>query len=212
MVSRFALLGLALAVGLAWLGLEWFREPPNPSTPPPQETREPTPLNLPSAYLGDMDAFVEITERPLFIEGRQPPSISENQEAQEVIATQNQAPNVQQDLGNLRLTAIIVDSGKRSALLESAGGETDRIVVGGRINNWTVESIRDDAVVLKAGATTKRLEIYRFEPAPVRPEPRRQPRLVRNPNRRDAARNRPEKVEQPERGRDEYDPNNPEAD
>ncbi len=76
MASRFTLLGLALAAGLAWLAVEWLREPPNLQAPPAQEARAPTPLNLPSPYAGDIDAFLEIVERPLFIEGRQPTSAS----------------------------------------------------------------------------------------------------------------------------------------
>ncbi len=80
-------------------------------------------------------------------------------------------------------------------MFESPAGNTERITVGSRINKWSVDSIRDDAVVLKSGTSTKTVEIYQFDAAPVRPTPRRRPRLVRNRAPRSVAPNDPEEIE-----------------
>lgn len=210
--SRLLILGITFAVGLAWMALEWFREPPSVQDPPPQEAREPAPINLPAEYVGDIDAFREIAERPLFVEGRQPPSPAEIENASPTAQIQARAPAAVQNLSNLRLSAVINDAGKRIALVESNDGSIERIEVGSRLYNWKVDSIRDDAVVLKAGTTEKVLEVYRFDAVPVRQPPRRRARLVRNPNRPSVVPGNPEEAEGLDVEPEEFDPNDPEAD
>ena len=180
MVDRtVVLLALGSGAALAWGAYEWLRPLPLPAAPSTPASTAAPPLSVPTSYIGDIDAFKEITERPLFTVGRRPAPKDASGAAKEDTTTKTAAPA---DISDMRLTAVVSDGDRLTALVEGPGGKTEKLQVGSRLNSWQVDQIQDDRIVLEAAGQRQTLEVYRFDVAPVaKRAPRRPPRLARRP-------------------------------
>ena len=180
MVDRsIILLALGSGAALSWGAYEWLRPLPLPAAPSTPASTAAPPLSVPTSYIGDIDAFKEITERPLFTVGRRPASKDPSGTVKEDTTAKTAPPD---DISAMRLTAVVSDGDRLTALVEGPGGKTEKLQIGSRLNSWQVDQIQDDRIVLEAGGQRKTLEVYRFDVVPVvKRAPRRPPRLARRP-------------------------------
>lgn len=178
MADRKPLVLIALYLGAAaWMAFEWQRPVPLPEAP---EGSAPANLPQPSAptsQIGDIDAFTEFVERPLFVSGRKPPAEGADEATEDPNAANGKAEPG--ELADARLSAIIVDGDRLIAVVERRNGGIDRLSVGGKLDNWAVEQINDDNVVLAANGRSQTLQVYRFDLPPPRQRPRKQTRRQR---------------------------------
>ena len=137
------LLSLLFAAELWWyLGRDRQLVPP-PVRTPVSATQE-TVLPPKAAFkLPDEANYEEILERPLFVEGRRPPSDEPEEEAP--------AP-VQQDLPLPKLSLVGVyttPKGTTALVRNLATKDTVRVRLGDRFEGWEVSEIDDQRLVLK---------------------------------------------------------------
>ncbi len=180
-------LGVLYLGAVAWMAFEWQRPVPLPEQP---EGNAPVNLPQPSAptsQIGDIDAFTEFVERPLFVSGRKPPS--EGADAATEDPNASRAAAEPGELADARLSAIIVDGDRLIALVERRNGSIDRLSVGGKLDDWAVEQINDDNVVLAANGRSQTLQVYRFDLPPPKQRARKQMR-PRRPNQRPSTQRR----------------------
>jgi hypothetical protein len=180
MVDRtIILLALGSSAAIAWGAYEWLRPLPLPAAPSAPATTVAPPLSVPTPYIGDIDAFNEITERPLFTVGRRPAPKNPAGTGTEETSGRVAGPD---DISGMRLTAVVTDGDQLTALVEGPGGKTEKLQIGSRLSSWQVDQIQDDRIILEADGRRQTLEVYRFDVAPVvKRAPRRPPRLTRRP-------------------------------
>lgn len=135
---------------------------------------EPVPINLaeavapPSVGLS-LEAYDAIIERPLFRSDRSPaPDTDANPLPVQSVAQAERSA----DLSGLRLSAVVRGPGVMTALLELPGGESRSVVQGDRVENWTVEEILDDRLVLTHRDQRATLNVHDFSYLKNRPPPR----------------------------------------
>jgi hypothetical protein len=142
-MTALRVIGLACAVSLCLLGLEWRYPGGLVAAPADTPIRVvPAPLThpvSPSAAAADLHGLVRtILERPLFSQTRRP-------------ATAAGGLVVGKDPALPRLSGILLLPSSRRAFFEAAGdaGQLSTIIrETGKIDNWTVESIDRDGVAL----------------------------------------------------------------
>ena len=165
MVARWwlPLFWLMVAIGAAGaLVLEW-RHPPqlsvaegvniaDPVAVPPLQPFQPLPVSR----------YMEIAERPIFIEGRRP-------EEEEPAAPPVAPPTPDRPL---QLIGVVRVSHAATALLrpEEPNAKVLRVPQGGMVDGWQLETVRADAVVLRKGNEVRELGLIR-PPASPRPIP-----------------------------------------
>lgn len=156
---------LVLLAG-GWLAFEATRPPP--SLPDPLPAAEPAvpelPQLAPDAPL--ISEFKATLDRPLFSQDRRPEAVASGQDGRADI------PAGPESAADVRLSAVIVDSDGRSALLSTPQQiQAVRVPLGGTIAGWRVEEIRDDAVLLRSGSRQVEVALRMFGPArPPAPE------------------------------------------
>lgn len=152
---------IALAVlcfALGWMIYEEAKAPlPVMTSPPPAVSADPTPDSAKFASrrtttaLPPIDAFQEITARPLFNASRRP-----------IVADRIEPVAKEAEL-NIMLSGIVIDHTRQIAHLRS---NTDKRVqalsVGDQIDSWRIEAIEPDRVVLRAGDRVETLFIQKF--------------------------------------------------
>jgi hypothetical protein len=163
LTSWLALLALALGALVVWQS----RQAPQP--PPTRAAQEtPVPAVADSALAADVSPpplmeLTETVERPLFAVARRPeqePVEPTSKPEAEKVATPTPPPA-------LRLSAVIIEPDRRQALLiPRDGGAAVRVPQGGEVQGWTLNEVREDAVVLIRGASRHELELRTFEPPP----------------------------------------------
>ena len=159
------MLALGYLGAVAWAAYEWQRPVEMPETPITETVVEQTPLALPAVTAAGGPGYPAITERPLFQQDRRPSQlvIEEPQAASaEPVAVDRSG-----ELRAYRLTAVVKDSNRLIALIESSGNETKTIRAGDRIGSWEASDIYDDRVVLVSGSQQKTLVLRQFEPPRV---------------------------------------------
>lgn len=167
---------LVLLAG-GWLAFEATRSPP--SLPDPVPAGEPAAPELPELAPDAplLSEFKATLDRPLFSQDRRPDRSTPAQDGKSDPATGSDAAT------DVRLSAVIVDTDGRSALLSTPQQiQAQRVPLGGTIGGWRVEEIRDDAVVLRSGSRQVEVALRTFGPvrAPVpervEPAPPRRPK------------------------------------
>jgi len=140
------LLGAAIVVLLAlavWPWARWALHEPDRRT---EIAASPSTI-VPA--LPPLDAFREITERPLFSPSRRPSA--------SVPATASQG---------LRLEGVLVVGAEKHAIIKQADGRTARVAEGETVGEWTVRQIERERVLLVAG--DRRLELTARRAGPQR--------------------------------------------
>lgn len=120
--------------------------------------------------------FQEIINRPLFMENRQPyvqlePEIeSEEPDLQENIIA---APTAQQFM----LTAVIITPETSTAIIQSGKNrELQHIIIGEKIDDWTLVEVHQQHIILKQGDTIQTVELeIKKSPLEKRQRPSQQP-------------------------------------
>lgn len=166
MISRTTgLIAAGYLVALSWGFYEWSH--PTPEVPAASAAKPgaiPLPLaSLERPFIGDIDAFDELVERPLF----SPERVPEGANAETSNEQGEPAIDRSQELAAMRLSAIIVDGDEPIALIENVDGSFDKVRAGEKFRGWEVAAIRDDHVVLVSGEQRHMLVLFRFDAAPV---------------------------------------------
>jgi len=177
----FLLLGLAVVVaGELWYfhGQDVGRFIPEP--PPAENQDAPGPV-LPRSdefKIPPLESYDLVGERPLFVDGRRPPSEEPEDEEEEVVE-QTPAPK-------LTLMGVYMTPQGATALVRNdATREVLRRRAGEEIDGWEVASIEADRLVVSQGGKQEVLQLrdYTRPPPPARkavPQ-RRLPRRNQNP-------------------------------
>ena len=157
-----SLFWLTIAIAAAGaLVLEWRRpphwplpsavKPPDPVTVPPLQPFRPSPLSR----------YTEIVDRPVFIDTRRP--------EEEDLAAPPPPPNPDRPLN---LIGVVLIPQAAAALLrpEEPNAKVLRIPQGGMVDDWRLETVQADKVVLRKGREARELILIR-PPSPPRPIP-----------------------------------------
>jgi len=160
------LLLIGYAGAAAWIYYEWQRPPVTIAmieSPPASRIAPPA---VPTPFAVERSVFNEISERPLFVQGRRPP-----QPQTDVIKTTPQRPAkpMQDPLDTVRLTAVLRDADQRTALVEFADGKTTVVRNGERVGDWRVKAIFDDRLDVEQNGRTRTLRLHRFDLPPRNP-------------------------------------------
>ncbi len=182
-----ALVILVVALG-ALLALQWLGWPPDreaassddsgtSAAPVPAPAVE-SPLDLLSPP-EDIEDYVVVVERPLFLPDRRPPSEDEADQEADVPVVDDAA------LRGLDLNAVIMTPGRVVAWVRNpAEKELQDLELGDEINGWNVKEIQADRLVLERQGQTDTLTLRDYQnmppprPAvriPPRPADRRKP-------------------------------------
>lgn len=134
---------------------------------------EPVPINLSEAVAPPMvslsrEVYDAIIERPLFRSDRSPVSDADTTS----VPVPSEQAERSADLSGLRLSAVVRGPGVMTALLELPGGDSRSVVAGDRVENWTVEEILDDRLVLTHLGQRVTLNVHDFAYLKNRPPPR----------------------------------------
>ncbi|MGF1615002.1 MAG: hypothetical protein ACFCVA_14145 [Gammaproteobacteria bacterium] len=158
---------VSLTALLALVGLQWppYATPTATSSAPEAtdwQRQGSAQGELPQFSLPPIETFFETLARPLFYEARQPP---------ELPAEDDDDPRAQAETlaeGDIVLSAIVLASDQRFALLQTTPQKPNliRVEEGQEVAGWSVETIRNDSLVLKKGDRTKVVLLWRFEPPP----------------------------------------------
>lgn len=109
----------------------------------------------PPFRLAPIDAFRETVDRPLFNVTRRP------------IATESPKVSVPEPKLNIMLSGIVIGPDRRIVHLQTAGDKRVRTLgPGDSIQNWRIDAIEPDRVVLRAGARTHTVYMRKLNAAP----------------------------------------------
>ena len=123
----------------------------------PDHAPLPPPAEEPSFAMPPLSSYAEVLARPVFSEGRRPPSTPT------VAAEEPQ-------LSSVRLVGVVVSASARHALIEHGQPpRLERIIQGQEIDGWAVEAIKTDRVVLRRGDS--RIEV-KAKDTPASPDGR----------------------------------------
>jgi hypothetical protein len=116
-----------------------------------------------------LPALVDLTEtldRPVFSPTRRPAQVAAAAPVPEAPTMRNnEAPPP-----DMKLSAVVIDAGRRFALLQRfpAGG-TVRVAQGDVVDGWTLSEVRADGVTLRKNDQRHEIVLRTFEPAPAAP-------------------------------------------
>lgn len=157
MADRATLLLVVGYVGTLAYGAHVLRLEPAPlPTPPAAAVRTLPPLTQPPVPVVDPAAHDAITERPLFNAQRRPPDAGPGETAD--------APSLREPapIDGVRLTGVLMGTDRPVVLVEQPSGETRALHEGDRLDDWRIQTILDDRVVLASGASRKTLRVHEF--------------------------------------------------
>jgi len=173
MKSLWILLAGALSVVIV---AEWFlpaQEPPVPAFNKPKAAGVDRGDLLAQASRTDdfppIEQYQSVKDRPLFFEGRRPPAEYTPEKAD----TKIQNPGRKSPPPQANLSAVITVGDNTYAIFQQTGKEKGmlRARVGEVMDGWTIESIRDDSVVLKNGKEEHEIPLRSYQPV-LLPKPK----------------------------------------
>ena len=163
MAERMHLLLIAGYAGALALGAyELQRTPELPGQAPGESSITLPPLELPPEDILQIAQFDAIVERPLFSRERQPETTPVE------AATSPQTRVKVDDITGLRLTAVLRDADRLTALLEDRSGVTKILHPGDQLGGWQLKEIQDDRVVMESDGRQETLLVHRFDPVRVK--------------------------------------------
>lgn len=184
MKAVFALLALALAAVLGWQWRDWPPSHPPPRTEDPAtaqvQTSQPpqeNPLDL-LTPLGEKEEYAVVTERPLFLPDRRPPS--------EEPPPEDASPEPEQlaDLDRLDLNAVMITPAASLAWVrDPSQKKLVRLEPGDDLLGWSVQEILSDRVLLQRQGETDTLILRDYKNMPP-PKPPLRRQAARKPPRR----------------------------
>lgn len=165
-------LGLVLAAELWWyFGHDWAALPPVPAI---EKTETEAVLPPRGRFkLPDELEYEEVWERPLFVEGRRPPS-------EEPVEEPEPEPTPTLPPAQLTLVGVfITPAGKTALVRNDASKEVLRVGPEDEIAGWKIGAIEDDQVVVKNGDEVQTLELRDYSKPPPPPKKQSLPRTSR---------------------------------
>lgn len=174
MRASIALLAFALVAVLVWQWWDWPTTVPEPGEEPgsipaqsaSQAPGDPSDLLAP---LGEKDEYATVTERPLFLPDRRPPS----EEPEEDVPPEEEGPS---DLAGLDLNAVLITQSESSAWIrDPAKKELIRLRPGDELSGWSVHEILSDRVLLERQGEKDTLVLRDYKNMPPPVPPRRAP-------------------------------------
>jgi len=173
--ASLALLAFALAAVLLW---EWWGWPPSlPDSHTGQPAKLPSDLSSrPAEEVADVFApprekeeYAVVTERPLFLPDRRPPS----EEPDEDESTE---PDVPSDLAKLDLNAVLITPSSSTAWIrDPEKKELIRLQPGDKLSGWAVHEILSDRILLERQGSKDTLVLRDYKNMPPPTPPRRTP-------------------------------------
>jgi hypothetical protein len=186
----------AYVAAIVWALYEWQGRASPPEVVATETEVEMPELSDAGRVLNQLQRYSQFVDRPPFLSTRRAPSEEEPETPQVAIPV---APPPRADASQLRLTAVIVDGDRRTALVEHMNGTLFRAMEGTRIENWKVDSVSDDQIQLEANGQQATLMVHRFDeaPPPMSRRPPAPPGVLRIPPRRQQMeRRQPDAAEQ----------------
>jgi len=179
------LIVLALAVVIVW---EWWGwSPASPASHVSEPAGLPTDLSSRSAenqtdlsaLPRERDEYAVVTERPLFLPDRRPPS----EESDEDETTEADLPA---DLAKLDLNAVLITPSESTAWIrDPEKKELIRLRPGDEFSGWAVQEILSDRILLERQGSKDTLVLRDYKNMPPPTPPRRKPvtrkRTTRSP-------------------------------
>ena len=124
--------------------------------------------------LPTIEQFSEMTQRPLFMEGRRP-APEEDQPVAE------QTPVEQKPL-NIKLMGIVFTPKDKTALFVDEKGKYRRVRKSALVDGWKLIEVREDRVVMEQGSEQKELPLIKPKPkAATPPTPKTGKAQIRGP-------------------------------
>jgi hypothetical protein len=168
-----SLLLSALCVALSVVIYSELVAPDSPAVPqvaPKAQTVMPPPPSIKT--LPPIDAYAEVSQRPLFSPTRQP-------------APPQATPDTAGNVNGFFVTAIVLDGNQRVATIQHGRPPAlARVVEGQTVEGWIVQSIQAEGVVLQRGGMAQELKLKDRPPSQrpqALPEPQGQPQPVPQP-------------------------------
>ena len=140
---------------------------------PPEQNPEAPPVEPKAPAL---EAYDEMINRPLFIQGRRPPAEDEPEAAAE-------APEPKTPL-NAKLMGVVLTPGAKTALFVDPQGKYKRGRKNTVIDGWKVFEIKEDRVVMEQGGEHKDLMLIKPKakpPGPATPQKKTGKAIVTGP-------------------------------
>lgn len=125
-----------------------------------------------------LDRFAEVVERPLFNSSRRPapkPEAKPPPPPKPTPPPPKPAPRVvSRPFEKFQLVGIILAPGENSALfVEKGGGRTVRVLEGEYLEDWRLESVQEDQVVLRLDGIVKEIGFAKTDDTPAQAQQRR---------------------------------------
>ena len=153
-----------------------------------------TPAEIKSYELPNKEAYTEMVERPLFLEGRRP-----------VVEEPQEQPAADNTPLTIKLMGVVFSPGANMALFIDDKGKYKRVKLNDAINGWKLAQIKSDRAIMEQNGSTEELKLVKPRPKkiPAAPNPlgQRAPNDPNNPNMPNGP------VEAPQPPIDENDPN-----
>jgi hypothetical protein len=143
------LLGVLVCLQLAYGAIQLAAiSGPDPVQPAPDSLQVPAVLGPAVVAANERN---EIITRPLFWAGRQPA---------DAVETQEEPKGKAGELKGVKLVGVF-GSGERAGIIALVKGKKQRILVGERLEGWTLESIEAGEIVLANGQRSESLTLQR---------------------------------------------------
>ena len=146
-------------LGLWWLIAE-LQGPP-PAVPSTRTDTTETPalhFDLPAANRNPSIDTEGLAARPLFSPNRRPPEAN-----RAPIAKDPPTPEYSRQLDGYRLSAVLTVADRPAALIEDDHGQTHLLHEGDQLKNWTLASIADAHITLRAGEKFMIWQVHDYE-------------------------------------------------
>lgn len=177
MRALFAVSAVVLALVLVWQWWDWPPPAPGPGDAGPANAQVPADAESTDDFLTamtplpDKEEYATVTERPLFMSDRRPPS----EEEEEEVEPEAETPS---DLAAIDLNAVMITPTQSLAWIREASSQTPiRKRVGDELEGWSITEIRADRILLERQGEKDTLVLRDYEnmPPPTPPPPRRPP-------------------------------------
>jgi len=128
----------------------------NPLTIKPRAGIEAKPL-IPKSLSLIKKNYADVTKNPLFIEGRKP--------VERRVASTTNSPKTKQPNKSFKLTlaGISLYENQSLALLQDRRGKYHRLLIGEKLEGWTLKSIQQRSVTLHSSGKIKLIKLKKYK-------------------------------------------------
>lgn len=113
--------------------------------------------------LGPIEQFQDVVQRPLFASTRRPPPPPSPVEPEPIVVAEPEPVEERE----YTLVGVMVTPDATTALLRNDLGSISRVRVGEKVDDWQLEEVNDDNVVLRQGNRVKDIPLLRNQSTPA---------------------------------------------